>query len=174
MFWELYSRTYYFHGLPPGRMDKWFCLENCMGFFDFHIKDRYSTYRSCRRRVQAVLKFRPDGMVCLGVIRRKSDSQWLCWTMGVSCYQLLVSRKSSVSSKSSESPGVSQVVLVVKNPPANAGDVRDVGLTPGSERSPGVENGSPLPYSCLKSFLDRGAWCPTVHGVTESQTQLRH
>ena len=68
----------------------------------------------------------------------------------------------------------SQVAQLVKNPPANAGDVRDVGLTPGSERSPGVENGSPLPYSCLKSFLDRGAWCPTVHGVTESQTQLRH
>ena len=46
--------------------------------------------------------------------------------MGVSCYQLLVSRKSSVSSKSSESPGVSQVVLVVKNPPANAGDVGSI------------------------------------------------
>ena len=48
-----------------------------MGFSGFHVKDRYSTYRSCRSRVQAVLKFRPDGMVCLGVIRGKSDSQWL-------------------------------------------------------------------------------------------------
>ena len=173
MFWELYYRTYYFHGLPPGRMDKWFCLENCMGFFDFHIKDRYSTYRSCRRRVQAVLKFRPDGMVCLGVIRRKSDSQWLCWTMGVSCYQLLVSRKSSVSSKSSESPGVSQVVLVVKNPPANAGDVRDASSIPGLGRSSGEGNGHLLQYSCLENPIDRGAWWATVHGVTKSLTRLK-
>ena len=57
----------------------------------------------------------------------------------------------------------SQVAQLVKNPPTNAGDVRDEGLIPGSERSPGVENGSPLPYSCLESSLDRGTWCPTVH-----------
>ena len=50
--------------------------------------------------------------------------------MGVSCYQLLV------SSKSSESPGVSQVALVIKNPPANAGDVRDAGSIPGLGKSP--------------------------------------
>ena len=159
MFWELYSRTYYFHSLPPGRMDKWFCLESCMGFSGFHVKDRYSTYRSCRSRVQAVLKFRPDGMVCLGVIRGKSDSQWLRWTMGVSCYQLLV------SSKSSASPGVSQVALVVKNPPANAGDVRDAGSIPGLGISPGEGNGHPLQYSCLENPTDRGAWWATVHGL---------
>ena len=152
MFWELYSRTYYFHSLPPGRMDKWFCLESCMGFSGFHVKDRYSTYRSCRSRVQAVLKFRPDGMVCLGVIRGKSDSQRLHWTIGVSCYQLLV------SSKSSESPGVSQVALVIKNPPANAGDVRDAGSIPGLGIPPGEGNGHPLQYSCLENPIDRGAW----------------
>ena len=67
----------------------------------------------------------------------------------------------------------SQVAQLVKNPPASAGDVRDAGLIPGSERSPGVENGSPLPYSCLESSLNRGAWCATVHGVTENWTQLR-
>ena len=58
----------------------------------------------------------------------------------------------------------SQVAQLVKNPPASAGDVRDAGLIPGSERSPGVENGSPLPYSYLESSLNRGAWCATVHG----------
>ena len=56
---------------------------------------------------------------------------------------------------------------VVKNPPANAGDV---GLIPGLGRSPGEGNGNPLQYSCLKNPMDRGAWWPTVHGVTKRQT----
>ena len=53
---------------------------------------------------------------------------------------------------------------VVKNPPANAGDV---GLTPGLGRSPGVGNGNPLQYFCLGNPMDRGAWWATVHGVTK-------
>ena len=61
----------------------------------------------------------------------------------------------------------SQVALVVKNPPTNAGDVRDAGLTPGSGRSTGEENGNSLQYSCLGNPLDRGAWWATVHGVTK-------
>ena len=51
----------------------------------------------------------------------------------------------------------SQVVLVVKNPPANAGNIKDVGLIPGSGRSPGGGNGNPLQYSCLGNSLERGA-----------------
>ena len=51
---------------------------------------------------------------------------------------------------------VSWVELVVKNPPANAGDTREVGLIPGLGRSPGVGNGNPLQYSCLESSMDRG------------------
>ena len=47
---------------------------------------------------------------------------------------------------------------VVKNPPANAGDIGDAGLIPGSERSPGSGNGNPLQYSCLENLMDRGAW----------------
>ena len=66
--------------------------------------------------------------------------------------------------------GASQVALVVKNLPANAGDAREVGLIPGSGRCPGGRNGNPLPYSCLKSPLDKGAWQAAVHGVAESQT----
>ena len=46
----------------------------------------------------------------------------------------------------------------VKNPPADAGDTRDVGSIPGSGRFPGVGNGNPLQYSCLKNPIDRGAW----------------
>ena len=64
----------------------------------------------------------------------------------------------------------SQVVLVVKNLPANAGDVRDMGLIPGSGRFPGEGNGNPLQYSCLENPMDRGAWQATVHGVAKSQT----
>ena len=55
---------------------------------------------------------------------------------------------------------------------ANAGNERDVGLTPGSGRSPGVGNGNPLQYSCLKNSMDRGAWRATVHGAAKSQTWL--
>ena len=51
-----------------------------------------------------------------------------------------------------------QVRLVVKNPPANAGDERDVGSIPGSGRSPRGEHGNPLQYSCLENPMDRGAW----------------
>ena len=66
----------------------------------------------------------------------------------------------------------SQVVLVVKNPPANARDARDAVSILGSRRSPGVGNGNPPYYSCLEDPIDRGAWQVTVHGVTKSWTQL--
>ena len=62
----------------------------------------------------------------------------------------------------------SQVVQVVKNLPAHAGDVRDMGLIPGSERSPGGGHGNLLQYSCLENPMDRGAWQPTIHGVAKS------
>ena len=61
--------------------------------------------------------------------------------------------------------GASQVAPVVKDPPANARDVRDVGSIPGSGRSPGGKNGNPLQYSCLENPMDRGAWWATVHAV---------
>ena len=60
--------------------------------------------------------------------------------------------------------------LVVKSPPATAGDVRDSGLIPGSGRSPGGGHGNPLQCSCLENLMDSGAWQVTVHGVTQSWT----
>ena len=57
---------------------------------------------------------------------------------------------------------------MVKNPPANAGDVRDVDSVPGLGRSPGEGYGNPLQYSGLESPTDRGACLATVHTVTES------
>ena len=61
----------------------------------------------------------------------------------------------------------SQVVLVVKNLPANAGDVRHVGSIPGSGRFSGGGHGNPLQYSHLKNPMDIGAWQAMVHGVTK-------
>ena len=62
------------------------------------------------------------------------------------------------------------MTLVVKNPPANAGDSGDVGPIPGSGRFPEGGQGNPLQYSYLESPMDRGTWGPIVHRVTQSQT----
>ena len=56
---------------------------------------------------------------------------------------------------------------LVKNPPANAGDM---GSIPGLEKSPGVGKGNPFQYSCLENSMDRGAWKTAVHGVAKSWT----
>ena len=60
-------------------------------------------------------------------------------------------------------------MLVVKNPHANAGDIRDTGSIPGSGRSPGVGNGNPLHCSRLENPMDKGAWWAMVHRVIKSQ-----
>ena len=82
------------------------------------------------------------------------------WEIGIDIYTILCIKWAS------------QVALVVKNPPANAGDVRDVGLIPGLGRSPGLvgKHGDPLRHSCLENPMDRGAWQATVHGAVKSQT----
>ena len=71
--------------------------------------------------------------------------------------------------------GASQVARVAKKLTktllANAGDVRDVGLIPGSIRSLGGGHGNPLQCSCLENPMDRGAWWATVHGVAKSQNR---
>ena len=59
------------------------------------------------------------------------------------------------------------MVLVVKNLPVNTVDIRDIGSTPGSGRSPGGGHGNPLQYSCLEDPMDQGVWWATVHRVTK-------
>ena len=59
---------------------------------------------------------------------------------------------------------------MVKNPPANAGDLRDMGLIPGSGRSPKGGHDNPLQYSYLENLMDRGHWLATVHEVAKSDT----
>ena len=63
-----------------------------------------------------------------------------------------------------------QVALVEKNPPANAGDARDMGSVPGLGRSPGEGNGNLPQYSCLGNPMDREALQVIVHGVANSGT----
>ena len=79
----------------------------------------------------------------------------------------------STNVPSSGEPWASQVELVVKNPPANAGDVRDVGSIPGLGRSPGGGNDNSFQYSSLENPMDRGAWQVIVHRLAKSQTRLK-
>ena len=65
------------------------------------------------------------------------------------------------------------MVLVVKNPPANAGDIRDVGSIPVSERPLGGGHGNALQYSCLENPMDLEALWATVHRLAKSQIQLK-
>ena len=62
---------------------------------------------------------------------------------------------------------------MIRNLPANSGDLRDAGSVPGSGRSPEGGHGNPLQYSCLENPMDRGGWQATVHRVTKSQTRLK-
>ena len=59
---------------------------------------------------------------------------------------------------------------MVENPPANAGDIRNMGSIPGSGRFPGGGNGNPLQYSCLENFMDKGAWWAAVSRVAKNWT----
>ena len=79
---------------------------------------------------------------CLGYCKQCCNEHWATWMLSNS----------------------SQAVLVVKNLPANAGDIRDMGSIPGFGISPGEGHGNPLQYSCLENPMDRGAWWVTVHG----------
>ena len=67
----------------------------------------------------------------------------------------------------------SWVVLVVKNLPDNAREVRELGLIPGLGKFPGGGHSNPLQYSCLENFMDRGAWRATVHRVAKNQIPLK-
>ena len=69
--------------------------------------------------------------------------------------------------------GFTRLGLVVKNPPDNAGDLRDAGSIPGWQDSPGGGHSNPLWHPCLENPVDRGAWQATVHQITKSQRQLK-
>ena len=99
---------------------------------------------------------RPGGLQSMGSQRARHD-----WTTKHSTAQ------------HTERKRASQVALVLKNPPANARDIREVSLIPGSGRSSGVGNSNTLRYSCLENSMNKGAWRARVHGVSKSQTWLK-
>ena len=68
---------------------------------------------------------------------------------------------------------ISVVALVVKNPPANVGGIRDADSVPGSGRSSGGGHSNPLQYSCLENPMNRGSWRSTILRVRRSQTRLK-
>ena len=70
--------------------------------------------------------------------------------------------------------GASQVVLVLKNPPVNAGDMRNTVSIPGSGRSPGEGHGNLLQYSCLENHMDRVVFQATVHGFSKSWKKMSY
>ena len=64
-------------------------------------------------------------------------------------------------------------MALVKNPPTNAGDIRDMGSISVSGRSSGGGLGNPFQYSCLENPIDRGAWWATVYRAAKSRTELK-
>ena len=95
--------------------------------------------------------------------QNKRDTRSYTWEISIFPHFIVIDLKETWAS---------QVALVVMNPPANTGDLRDADLIPGSERSPGGEHGYPLQYSCLENPMDRGGQQAPVHGVAKSQTGL--
>ena len=94
-------------------------------------------------------------------------------TLGEVAHPIIYFHSICVNHNSYYIAGASQVGLVVKNLPANVGDLRDVGSIPGLGRFPGSGHKNPLQYSCLENPMDRRAWRATVHRVAKSWTWLQ-
>ena len=106
-----------------------------------------------------LIKINIENLKSAEFLTKLTDGKDTPWTVDVSSFLLL-----------KHAP---QVALVVNNPPANVGDIRDLGLIPGLGRSPEGGRGNPLQYSCLENSMDRGAWRATLHGVAKSWTRLK-
>ena len=98
--------------------------------------------------------------------------QWHCQTLST-LFKVSLDPFPTIFTLLSAIGRASQVALVVKNPPANAGDVRHLGSIPGLGRSPGGGHGNPLQYSCLENPTDRGACTATVHRIAKCQIWLK-
>ena len=106
---------------------------------------------------------------------REAGCFWVLARVGTGSASLLkqVSDPQQRKLQRRELGGAFQVVLVVNNPPANAGDIREAGSIPGSGRFPGGGNGNRLQYSSLENSVNREAWWATVHRITKSWTRLK-
>ena len=96
----------------------------------------------------------------------------MVWNTCISVHMYIFSRE-KLNSVHQRFLWIKKVMLVVKNLSANAGDLRDVSLIPGSGKSPGGGNSNPLQYFCLENPMDRRAWQATVYRVSKSWTWLK-
>ena len=94
----------------------------------------------------------------------------ICWAASLISDSGLGYQRICLSNNFPGDAQASQKALVLKNPPANAGDLRDLGSIPGSGRTSGGGHGNPLQYSCLENPMDRGAWWAIDHSVAKSWT----
>jgi len=104
---------------------------------------------------------------------KSTHSSILAWRIPWTAYSPRGCKESDSTERLSLSLGSSQVALMVKNLPANSGDIKDAGSTPGSGRLPGERNGNTLQDSYLENPVDRGAWQAKVHGIAKSQIWLK-
>ena len=104
---------------------------------------------------------------------KSTHSSILAWRIPWTAYSPRGCKVSDSTERLSLSLGSSQVALMVKNLPANSGDIKDVGSTPGSGRFPGERNGNTLQDSYLENPVDRGAWQAKVHGIAKNQIWLK-
>ena len=118
-------------------------------------------YEAMNRRLSTVEIVHACLKVCVPNIRSASVSYYTACISKTYMYRYKYSYKYRYR-------WTSQVVLVVKNPPTKAGDVRDTGSIPVLGRCPREGHGNPLQYSCLENSMNRGAWWATVHSITES------
>ena len=123
----------------------------------------------------------PRGQILLGLNISLNSWSWHCRPVVSSCisWSQRTFSKWARSGRKDSQQSIEFFTLLqskqfgsCKNPPANAGDIRDVAWIPGSGRSPGGGHGNPLQYSCLGNPMDRGALWTTVHGVAKSHTWL--
>ena len=124
-------------------------------FFLNHLKARHRHYDS----------FPLHPLLCISQSKGHS-STWAHY-----CHHMKLFPKFSLQ-VFSHTLWASQMMLMVKNPSADTGDIRDAGLIFGSGRSTGGGNGNPRKYSCLENPLNREAWWAIVHRVTKNWTQL--
>ena len=155
--------------LLPGKSHGWRSLEGCSpwGRWGSDTTERIPFHFS----LSCIGEGTGNPLQCSCLENPRDVGAWWAAIYGVAQSQTQLKWLSSSSSNLVYR--ASQMSLMVKNLPANAGDIRDVGSIPGLGRSPGRGHGNPLQYSCLENPMDRGAWQATVLGVAKSQTWLK-
>ena len=155
--------------LLPGKSHGWRSLEGCSpwGHWGSDTTERLPFHFS----LSCIGEGNGNPLQCSCLENPRDVGAWWAAIYGVAQSQTRLKWLSS--SNSNLVYRASQMSLMVKNLPANAGDIRDVGSIPGLGRSPGGGHGNPLQYSCLENPMDRGAWQATVLGVAKGQTWLK-